>query len=552
MPHKSSVSLIAFPLIVILVGWLFITELFPIYAGTPGYAADPAYVYLLNGPLILGGNVPFHIDHPGTPLQILCAGVIYLRWLATSPFSAYTDNVVTSVLRDPESYILSVSYVLLLLNAFAVHYLGRRINQATGSLKLALFCQSAPLAFWLVAQRTAYLSPEALLIFASLWLFGALAPVIFGESAQKNRPPSGTPTLAGLICGFGVAVKLTFIPMLGLLFLFKRRNNVIAAMLSAAATWIIMVSPIWSRLSTIYIWIYALFVHSGHYGAGPADVFNFDDLGDRIITIAGWFPFFFAMMAAFLACLLFAITRSPTGTLSKPEANGAAPLRTDGRLPRIPLILFLVCTIQSALVLKHPGPHYMTPVLPIAFIGAAWLTHVNGTLRLSARSREWLQSGLLGLAGVMTIHGTVTGLSYLHGKQQIQNAGLEAVRNELRKHANPLVLGSDNCILPECAMVFGLAYAPALEKNAAPLLENFRYYNYINRNIKVDGEGWVGPARIDSYIQQGREVFLVTPTLPGPYTSSMQPLVVTPTQSLYKVTSAATTDIANLRGNEHD
>ena len=53
---------------------------------------DPSYVYFLNSLLILHGQPPAHIDHPGTPVQLIGAAV--LRSKHPEPVKKITLNAL--------------------------------------------------------------------------------------------------------------------------------------------------------------------------------------------------------------------------------------------------------------------------------------------------------------------------------------------------------------------------------------------------------------------------------------------------------------------------
>ena len=162
-PKTHSVWLLLFfPVVMAVVGFVYLSHISPAFAGGHFYNHDPVYTYLFNALTLLDGNPPDHIDHPGTPLQILAAIVVYLRWLAVGA----GGDVISTVLENPEAYIYSVSVVLLAINVLADIYVGKKVFNASGSVVAAMLFQSTPLIFRTVAVRIVYYSPEALLIAA--------------------------------------------------------------------------------------------------------------------------------------------------------------------------------------------------------------------------------------------------------------------------------------------------------------------------------------------------------------------------------------------------
>ena len=61
---------------------------------------DPTYPYLFNSLNLLNKIPPSHIDHPGTPVQLLGALILKITHLGSS-----IDQITEKILRDPEQYI---------------------------------------------------------------------------------------------------------------------------------------------------------------------------------------------------------------------------------------------------------------------------------------------------------------------------------------------------------------------------------------------------------------------------------------------------------------
>ena len=166
--------LLVVPITIFVIEYFFIQKIYPLY-----HDSDPAYQYLLNGLLILQGNTPYHIDHPGTPVQTLIAGVIYISWWFAKSFGLLGINLDISVGMYPEVYLQIVSYILVSLNCIASYILGIQLLKTTGRIGISLFVQATSIAFAVTFTRMSYPEPEALLILASMLLIASLAPSIF-------------------------------------------------------------------------------------------------------------------------------------------------------------------------------------------------------------------------------------------------------------------------------------------------------------------------------------------------------------------------------------
>lgn len=80
---------------------------------TPFYLhnADPEYCYFFNALNILQGKSPGHVDHPGTPLQMLGALVIRLASILTNDGHS-SDSLVSNALDFPEFQLLAMNIAL--------------------------------------------------------------------------------------------------------------------------------------------------------------------------------------------------------------------------------------------------------------------------------------------------------------------------------------------------------------------------------------------------------------------------------------------------------
>ena len=139
MSGFTRVLLFVLPVATFAFGWAIFEEMRPIFIGVGLYDYDPAYAYLFNGLNILKFTTPGHVDHPGTPLQVLSGLIILAKWSTMHLFGFTNLGLTQSVLNSPEDYIAPVCFVLLLLNSLAVWFLGFRLFAATKSLALALF-----------------------------------------------------------------------------------------------------------------------------------------------------------------------------------------------------------------------------------------------------------------------------------------------------------------------------------------------------------------------------------------------------------------------------
>lgn len=540
MNYKSPLALIAIPAAFVAINLIYLSVLFPVYSASPGFDQDPAYAYLFNGLLLIDGQGPWQVDHPGTPLQLLTAAVIlFARGLFFIAGHSLSPDIVDDALANPEPYLYVVSCVLMLLNAGALYYLGLRVRRATDSFMLACLCQASGLAFAMVTPKAAYVSPEALLIFATLCLLGQLAPLAFaagGTSAAKgNDADHGhcSERWTGVICGLGLAAKVTFLPLFGLALLIRPARKLLTCAGYAVVTLLVLLSPTIKNQERFFNWIWGIASHSGRHGTGESRVIPVSDLIQNFGILLKWFPAFYAVMGALLGYLLVATLRDSAGR----NTSHAAPSL------RFPLVVLLAVLVQTLLVLKHPGAHYMVPILPLAFAGLAWLLfRVDFDLRQCDPSfgLRWrhLTLGIALVFGLYSVAPTIRQIDRIREQRAAQNSALAVIDREMQRYPDALVICAFRCTMPKYATAFGLIYAPGLSTRpiVRDLLVNFYEYNFFVREFIAPGFKTQTLDALSDEIARGRKIFLVTPRdYPDLAVFDLKKVVATPELTLYEV-----------------
>lgn len=526
--YIKNLYLVFLPIALCVFGWLLFLDTRPIYAGPVGYDYDPAYVYLFNGLNILKAAVPGHVDHPGTPLQVLSGIVIFIKWSMSRVFGLVDTPLTESVLINPEGYIAAISSILLVLNAAGLFILGYRVKLCTGSAALAIMAQTTPFVLGITAPRVVYLSPEALLMFASFCLLAVLMPEIFRDSGEQKKDKVRTEIFAGLICGIGLAVKITFLPLTLLLLLlrpFRRVRIAAAAMIVSFCLSLILIIPM---LPKVTIWIYRLLSHTGRYGTGDSGFIDLSLIPLHLMALWSNFPIFFVAMAVLMLWLI-------TTFLLK---------RTSGRiqdvwaLRNVPGIFLLVGLAQLAVVLKHYGIHYFIHVLPVATMGLIW---VLWTLS----SSHWLpfitrKIPALGAIACSFLAGWMALDTLEMWRSAKTNRDLEqvALMEEMRQHRDAVIIAAYRSSLSSYAILFGLSFTRGAHRDAAGrVLTNVLSYNRWNKKFHSPVKGWLQHRDVNRLIQNGRTVILVTPKDLDMSGFVVEKLNETKSQNIYRLRS---------------
>ncbi|MDE2028073.1 MAG: hypothetical protein KGK03_06520 [Candidatus Omnitrophica bacterium] len=261
--------------------------------------ADDSYIYLLNSVNLVKGLPSVLCTQPGVPVQVLGQLVILMFNMGHT-----MTETVRQVLLNPEYYLNAINAVLLLLIALTSVLLGHYVYRKTGDVVAVLLSQ-LPNVFLLTLRLKLNDHPCAFdnvnaqpMLIAVTNIFNLFLLKL--HFSKDNKDKNFTVFILSFICGFGIATKLTFLPLLGLILLFARWPMKPVAVVVTAASFMLWTIPILSSYRLLWAWLFALLTHTGHYGNGNA---GFIDIKEYMATWAYIFHnywFFVLLPAAFL------------------------------------------------------------------------------------------------------------------------------------------------------------------------------------------------------------------------------------------------------------
>ena len=80
-----------------------------------------------------------------------------------------------------------------------------------------------------------------------------------------------------LVSGFGMATKLTFLPLLIIpLFVLQKLRNKIGFLFLTGISFILWTWPIIPQYKTLCEWYYRILTHTGYYGLGNVGIINLE------------------------------------------------------------------------------------------------------------------------------------------------------------------------------------------------------------------------------------------------------------------------------------
>jgi hypothetical protein len=496
--------------------FFFLKAAFPLHSGSPGYDQDPAYAYLFNGLLILEGYPPYHIDHPGTPLQLLFALTIFIRWLITRLLTGSSLDFVDSVMLDPESYLFDMAVLLLALNLYALTFFGRRISDTTGKIYLGMFCQLSLLCFTIMAPKAAYPAPEAVLIFCSLILLGLLSPRIFRSTINTESAPSVSSRLVGATFALGLAIKITFAPMVLLFALLPKGKERRIGVITGLVVFLLLVTPALPNIDRFVGWVTGLVSNSGIHGGGGAGFINLASIPANLQSLFVWFPLFVTA----IVLTIFVVTHSV--------------IKRSAVLLHGPLVLIAVALLQTGLVLKHPGAHYMVAILPIPLILLAWLALF---IKPKLPATKLLFVTIVTIMAMHSVLVTAIGVKKLSDQRAEMTSAMIEINKELALYPDALIICSFRCALPEYALTMALIFSPQLisDKTTKKLKNFYDYDIFVGEFVSV-GRPSLPYKSLPEFLSKYSTVLLITPHLYPPLNAlPLIPINITRSQSIYKL-----------------
>jgi len=225
---------------------------------------DPEYSYLFNGLNLANLNFPFHVDHPGTPLQILCAIVIRVVHL----FHNNNLSFDADLFSNPEFYISAILYTILLLDAIALFVMAYIIFKKTNNLALSVFFQLTPFISHSILLNLNRIMVEQMFVTTVIVLI--LTIILYTRNENRSdKLIDKYLIIFSIIIGYGMAIKITFSPLFLIPFIILPGLKKKALyFLFTLASFSLFAFPIFNRWVFYRDWVTNLITHNGPYGSG--------------------------------------------------------------------------------------------------------------------------------------------------------------------------------------------------------------------------------------------------------------------------------------------
>jgi hypothetical protein len=352
----------------------------------PKYTKDPEYIYLINALNIHTSRPVYFTDNPGTTViesTFIIQALIHLFDRQSG------EDMEHALLKDPDKYVQLTRIVWIVLNTILLLIIGFQVYRKTNELVFALIVQLTPfLSTNLMEHVWIRLSPEPLLFFSSLLMSLLIISYIYSQNKDQIKYI----VLFSLVTGFGLATKITFIPILAipLILLDGIKRKVLYLGFSLLA-FVLFTLPVIHLYKDMFGWFYNLLVHSGIYGKGKGNFIEANTYFPNLFTILVTNHFLTVVVCLSVFVLIWGRIRN--GVISEPFTRW---------LLKIQLAILIAIAMGILLVAKHYHTnHYLLPEL--SFMGMCLALFLLATGKLLGSRRIVRMLGYLFLLAVIVV-----------------------------------------------------------------------------------------------------------------------------------------------------
>jgi len=461
------------------------------------YNSDPEYTYLLSSLALTESKQAGTTGHPGTTLQIL--GAATLKITHALDFSD-KDSLEFAVLKKPEFYLTVINIVLVTFNALLLFILGIVTLNLTKNIWLSLLLQLSPfLANTMIINGLPRISPEPLLLLAGLLFVLILIKMAFSENLSKSA--HWYMIIMAFVAGFGVATKLTFIPLLIIpLFVLPGLRNRIGFVFLTGLSFVLWTWPIISQYKNLLDWYCKIVTHTGHYGLGNPGIIDPGLYLQNIISLFLRNPLFFLILFFSTGFILM----SGLSFAGKEKAKKKNPWQNI--FFRILAAITVAQLFAVLIVAKHYTDHYLLPVMSLSglilFLIFVYLRQIDYFSRVNIKK-------LVILPGIFFIIGTAWRTDDIKNViiQNIQVREEAMAVNQILEieYKDYLIIPIYRCSSPICALAFGNfyinngLYSESLQK----IYGDACFFNGLNNGANGNFHTWTRGFSMEDIILSG-------------------------------------------------
>ncbi len=269
------------------------------------YGNDPDYAYLMNGINIGMLKAVGHTDNPGTTVQLYSAVILRVAYLVQHDKK---DGFQKFMLLNADKYIELERKGLIWINSLVMFFLGVISWLMLRNIWLSLLLQIMPFTSANLTEHVfTKVSPEPVLLMVS----AAMVLLIIHFYLLKQKDERKFAVYFALVCGFGLATKATFLPLVFIpLILLADKAMRKRFLIFILPFFFLFTLPAVPQYPHMAKWFLGLTAHTGTYGDGGWGVISpIQYLNDLVTICISNFVLFVTLVASALI-IIIAILRS--------------------------------------------------------------------------------------------------------------------------------------------------------------------------------------------------------------------------------------------------
>lgn len=460
------------------------------------YNSDPEYLYLLKSLALTELKQSGTTGNPGTTLQILGAAVLKITY-ALDP--SKKDSLEFTVLRNPELYLTVINTVLVAFNTLLLFILGIVAFNLTKNIWLSLLMQISPFfSNAILTNALPRISAEPLLLFTVLLFELTLIKIAFSknlsESAHKYM------IILALISGFGVATKITFIPLLIIpFFILPKLRNKIGFLFLTIFSFMLWTLPIFSQYKILFNWYYKIFTHTGYYGLGAPGIIDLGIYLQNIMNIFMRNPLFFLiLLLSFGFILTFGIPLAKNASRKNPWQD---------IIFRILEAVTIAQLFAVLIVAKHFTDRYLLPVMSLSGLMLFLIFIYLRQLELFNRINLKKFILFIGIIFIIGSAWTMIGIrNVIIQNMQIRDEALainQLLETEYKDYLRIPIL---RCSSQICALAFGNFYTnnALFSETLQKIYGDVHFFDGLSNEVNGSFHTWAAIFPVEDIIASGR------------------------------------------------
>ncbi|PKN52600.1 MAG: hypothetical protein CVU55_05010 [Deltaproteobacteria bacterium HGW-Deltaproteobacteria-13] len=477
-----------------------------------GSNVDPEYLYVLSSLTLAESKQTDTTGNPGTTLQML--GAATMKISHALDFSG-KDSLEFAVLKNPEFYLTVMNALLVTFNTLLLFFIGLTAFTLTKNIWLSLLVQFSPFfSKNILIDGLPRVSPEPLLLFSSLLFVLILMRMVLSKNLLKSAHLYMI--ILALVSGFGVATKLTFLPLLIIpLFALPKLRNKIGFLFLTVFSFVLWTWPIISLYENLFNWYYRILTHTGYYGSGGSRIIYLEAYFQNIMNLFLGNPLFFLVWLSSTGFIMIFRWTSLGGEKAKRKAVW------QDNILRILASLTVAQLLAVMMVAKHPAGWYLIPALGLSglmlFLMLLYLQRLGYFNRFHSK-KVVLFAGIIFIS--VTAWGMVDIKNVFMQNLQIKQESLavygkvESEYKDYHKFYQVFLSSYLASSSPVCALAFGNyfvnegRYSGSLQK----IYGDVYFYNALNKKFY----NWTREFSMENFILEGHgsKIVFQFPSIP--------------------------------------